>query len=89
MRYCLITLLLAAFLPALAQERNLEELYRQIDEAIDHSPEYVAAYETRINEVKESYAREWSNEEKLKQLLQIYDLYKAYNNDSMRHAAAR
>ena len=82
MRYCLITLLLAAFLPALAQERNLEELYRQIDEAIDHSPEYVAAYETRINEVKESYAREWSNEEKLKQLLQIYDLYKAYNNDS-------
>ena len=82
MRYCLITLLLAAFLPALAQERNLEELYRQIDEAIDHSPEYVAAYETRINEVKESYAREWSNEEKLKRLLQIYDLYKAYNNDS-------
>lgn len=52
MRYCLITLLLAAFLPALAQERNLEELYRQIDEAIDHSPEYVAAYETRINEVE-------------------------------------
>ena len=82
MRYCLITLLLAVFLPALAQERNLEELYRQIDEAIDHSPEYVAAYETRINEVKESYAREWSNEEKLKRLLQIYDLYKAYNNDS-------
>ena len=82
MRNGLIILLLAAFLPALAQERNLEELYRQIDEAIDHSPEYVAAYETRINEVKESYAREWSNEEKLKRLLQIYDLYKAYNNDS-------
>ncbi len=82
MRYGLIALLLAFVMPASAVERNLEKLYRQIDDAISHSPEYVAAYENKIKEAKDAYAREWSSEKRLGQILQIFDLYKAYNNDS-------
>ncbi len=65
-----------------AEERNLEELYSQIDEAISRSPEYMAVYEEKIKDAKDAYAREWSSTKKLEQLSQLYDLYKAYNNDS-------
>lgn len=82
MRSGIIAFLLALVLPASAEERNLEELYSQIDEAIEHSPQYVAAYESKIKDAKDALDREWSKEKKLERLLQIYDLYKAYNNDS-------
>lgn len=82
MRNGLVALLLAVVMPASAVERNLEELYRQIDEAISHSPEYVAAYEHKIQEAKDAYVMEWSPEKKLEKLYQVYELYKAYSNDS-------
>ena len=82
MKHSLIVLLLTMILPATAAERNLKELYRQVDDAIDHSPEYVAAYESKIQEAKDAYMREWSSEKQLERLYQLYEMYKAYNNDS-------
>ena len=81
-RYVFLAVLLVLVLPMSAEERNLEELYSLIDKAIDRSSEYVAAYENKIKDAKDTYAREWSEKKKLDQLLQIYELYKAYNNDS-------
>lgn len=47
----LISLLfLMAGSPITAQEYDLAATYRQIDEAIDQSPKYVAAYEKKIDE---------------------------------------
>ena len=82
MRYGLIALLLAFVMPASAVERNLEKLYLQIDDAISRSPEYVMAYENKIKEAKDAYVREWSSEKKLEHIMRIFDLYKAYDNDS-------
>ena len=82
MRYALIALLLAIVMPTPAVERNLEKLYLQIDDAISRSPEYVMAYENKIKEAKDAYVREWSSERKLEHIMRIFDLYKAYDNDS-------
>ena len=82
MRYALIALLLAIVMPTPAVERNLEKLYLQIDDAISRSPEYVMAYENKIKEAKDAYVREWSSEKKLEHIMRIFDLYKAYDNDS-------
>ena len=84
MRYLRIILsaLLLLSLPARAAEENLESLYHQIDEAIEHSPEYVADYESHIDRVKASLLNESSPERQLPLLMQVFDLYKAYNNDS-------
>lgn len=74
--------LLLLSLPAGAAEESLESLYRQIDEAIEHSPEYVATYESHIDRVKTSLRAEATPERQLPLLMQVFDLYKAYNNDS-------
>ena len=64
------------------QSWSLPELYSQIDEAIDQSPQYVAAYEAKISAVKESLGREANAEQQMLLSQQLFNLYRAFNNDS-------
>lgn len=68
--------------PADAQKRDLRELYRQIDEAIDHSPEYVADYEREIAGVRKEYEQTKDAEQKCRFALALYGKYRAFLNDS-------
>lgn len=69
--------------PADAQKRDLRELYRQIDEAIDHSPEYVADYEREIAGVRKEYEQTKDAEQKCRFALALYGKYRAFLNDSL------
>ena len=83
MRYYILLLCCALnLLPALAADRNLQDIYREIDKAIDRSPEYVAQYEALINKTKSACQHETNHERRLSLLMQMYNLYKAYSNDS-------
>ena len=77
----LLTFMLMA-VPARVAENDLETLYQQIDEAIERSPEYVADYESRIDKLKTTLKAETSAEKQLQLLIQVFDMYKAYNSDS-------
>ena len=85
MRFGIIAILLTLVLPLSADEFNLESLYAEIDACIEHSPKYVAAHESKIREAKDVLAREWSTEKRLYQLMHIYELYRAFDNDSALH----
>ena len=51
MRKQTLTLLLTlSTLTVAAQGKDLEAIYQQIDEAIDHFPEYVARHEAQISD---------------------------------------
>ena len=85
MRFGIIAILLTMVLPLSADEFNLESLYAEIDASIEHSPKYVAAHESKIREAKDVLTREWSTEKRLYQLMHIYELYRAFDNDSALH----
>lgn len=79
----LIALLsLMAGQPITAQEYDLAAVYRQIDEAIDQSPKYVAAYEKLIDEKRQQYQRAMTLEDKYLLAYGLYEQYKAFMNDS-------
>lgn len=85
MKRLLILMLMAVGMPFLLladQKLTTNELYNQIDEAIGNSPKYVAEYEKKIDKVKQAYHKETKAEQKLMLTLQLYELYKAYENDS-------
>ena len=82
MRAYVISLLFMVLLPVFGQKQDLNSLYLEIDEAIGHSPEYVAAYESRIDKLKTACRAETSPERRLQLLMQVFDLYKAFRNDS-------
>ena len=52
----LLTVLLAG-LSLSAEEYDLQAIYEQIDDAIDHSPEYVADYERQIEDKRLQYVK--------------------------------
>ena len=56
MRKQTLTLLLTlSTLTVAAQGKDLEAIYQQIDEAIDHFPEYVARHEAQISDASRAY----------------------------------
>ena len=83
MKILLLSLLsLLSGLPAVADDDGLQAIYRQIDEAIDHSSEYVAEYEKQIEEKRQEYVGAETAEDKYQLAYKLYDLYKAFMNDS-------
>ncbi len=83
MKILLLSLLfLSSGLPVVADNDGLQDIYRQIDEAIDHSPEYVAEYEKQIEEKRQEYVGAEMAEDKYQLAFKLYDLYKAFMNDS-------
>ena len=87
MRFSVITFILSILCctTVWAQHPDQEELYRQIDEAIEQSPAYVADYEQRIDEVTRRFSSELNGEQRMQLSMQLFTLYKAYNNDSALH----
>ena len=83
MKILLLSLLfLLSGLPVVADNDGFQAIYRQIDEAIDHSPEYVAEYEKQIEEKRQEYVGAEMAEDKYQLAFKLYDLYKAFMNDS-------
>ena len=75
-------MVLMAGLSLSAEEYDLQAIYEQIDDAIDHSPEYVADYERQIEEKRLQYVKAASPEEKYQLAFELYERYKAFMNDS-------
>ena len=56
--------------------------YRDIDEAIEHSPAYVAQHEKEIAKVRAALDKEKTEEGRFKQNYRLYELYKPFVSDS-------
>ena len=69
------------------EEQDLQELYRQIDDAIDHSPEYVAKRLGQIADTQKALRSESSLEKRFALAEQLFELYKPYRNDSALYMA--
>ena len=79
----LLCFLLAFTNTMLADEKmNLEAYCQQIDHAIAHSADYVAAHEKKIGEAKRALAFEHSAQNKYQINFQLYELYRAFVSDS-------
>ena len=71
-----------AVLPLNAKGDDLQAIFKQIDDAIDHSPEYVAEYEKQIEVKRLQYVKATAPEEKYQLAFQLYESYKSFMNDS-------
>ena len=83
---CVLLLIFGTSSPLSAQmvdkEIDLQKLYQQIDDAIDHSPQYVAKRLKNIADARKILLSESSVEKKFAQAEQLFELYKPYKNDS-------
>ena len=81
-----ILLIIGVTCPSSAQhsdsEADLQKLYQQIDEAIEHSPDYVAKRVKQITDLQKSFLAEDNSEKKLGMAERLFELYKPYKNDS-------
>lgn len=66
---------------------DLENLYQQIDEAISHSPQYVAERERKISVCRDSFLLAENLEKRLLMAEKLFFLYQPYRNDSALHYA--
>ena len=64
-----------------AQKLNLDELYRQVDQEIEHFPEYVAQYEQQIAATRTDYQKAKTQQERYRLALALYEQYRAFQND--------
>ena len=79
----LLCLLLAITNTMLPDEKlDLEAYCQQIDHAIAHSADYVAAHEKKISETKRTLAFETTPKNKYQINFQLYELYRAFVSDS-------
>ena len=76
----IVFLLLTAVINA--QKLNLDELYRQVDQEIEHFPEYVAQYEQQIAATRTDYQKAKTQQERYRLALALYEQYRAFQNDS-------
>ena len=65
-----------------AQNLNLKDLYRQVDQEIEHFPEYVAQYEQQIAANRVEYKKASTLQERYRLALVLYEQYRAFQNDS-------
>jgi len=65
-----------------AQKLNLDDLYHQVDQEIEHFPEYVAQYEQRIAATRTDYQKAKNQQERYRLALALYEQYRAFQNDS-------
>ncbi len=75
-------LLLVGTKMSVAQDINLQNYYLQIDEAINHSPEYVAKHEIKIGLQRQALKRETTPSGKFQCNFRLYELYKPFVSDS-------
>ena len=65
-----------------AQKLNLDDLYHQVDQEIEHFPEYVAQYEQQIAATRTDYQKAKTQQERYRLALALYEQYRAFQNDS-------
>ena len=79
----LIVLLIAMACNVMADgKKSLADYCKQIDDAIAHSADYVAAHEKKIGEAKHALNFEASDKGKYQLNFQLYELYKPFVSDS-------
>lgn len=66
---------------------DLEALYREIDQAIDNSPNYVKLRENDIQKAHNAFSEASTDEQRLVIAEQLFWLFKPYKNDSALHYA--
>ena len=86
--YCSVLFLLLAPAASLAQNPHgeihidLPALYKQIDEAVEKSPQYIAEHEQKINEKKKILSQTDNDEQRLMLLMELSNMYEPFNGDS-------
>ena len=84
-------MLLASGNPMMAQRLeepvNLEKIYKQIDEAIEMSPQYVKQRVEQIDKQRKSLNETTRLEERFLIAEELFALFKPYKNDSALHYA--
>ena len=92
-RFTLLFLAMSVFRgPACAQNSveedvDLEQLYQEIDDAIEYSANYVTLKENNISNRRKDFLRASDANEQLVLAEQLFWLYKPYKNDSALHYA--
>ena len=90
MKRTIVSLLLLTFITAgsalsaqgVDKDPDLEKLYQQIDDAIDHSPQYVAKRLGQIDDSRKMLSEENDLEKQFALAEQLFALYMPYRNDS-------
>ena len=67
---------------SVAQDINLKDYYSLIDEAINHSPEYVAKHEIKIGLQRRALKQQTTPSGKFQCNFRLYELYKPFVSDS-------
>ena len=65
-----------------AQATDVESICRQIDKAIEESPQTVSRYEQQIEDTRQQYHHARQPEEKYQLAIRLYEQYKSFMNDS-------
>ena len=61
---------------------DLPEMYKEIDEAIGNSPQYIADYRAKLRKVEGDLGQATNDEQRLMLLMQLSDMYESFNADS-------
>ena len=77
-----ISLYMMVSLALAAPHKDLQEYCQQIDDAIAHSADYIAAHEQRIGEARRALALETTPTGKYQRNFRLYELYKPFVSDS-------
>ena len=68
--------------PTRAADNNLDSLYRQLDDAIAKTQQFVQAREERIKRLRNLYSSALSTEQEYQHAFNLYKEFKPYMNDS-------
>lgn len=82
MRNFILIILLLCVYPVHAMEKNITELYRQLEEALKDRPVYARQKEARIDSIKQQLAHAKSPEKKYQVFFRIFQEYYTYRSDS-------
>ena len=61
---------------------DLPEMYKEIDEAIGNSPQYIADYRAKLRKVEGDLGQATNDEQRLMLLMQLSDMYESFIADS-------
>ncbi len=73
---------LAVTVSVWGQEKTLDQLLNEVDEAIGQAPQYVNAYEAKITEARKVLAAAKTDSQRFQATFALYDLYRPFVNDS-------
>lgn len=72
----------SALTSSFAQNKNIKDLYEQLDQAIKQSQYYINQKESRITKIKKQSRQEHTPQQLLTAYYKLYEEYKAYQSDS-------